>query len=38
MMTIKEHLDNFMRQPDVVRCVDLYENILLGNSDKWLDI
>ena len=38
MMTIKEHLENFMSQPDVVRCVDLYENILLGKSNEWIEI
>ena len=27
-----------MRQPGVVRCVDLYKNILLGNSNQWLNI
>ena len=37
-MTIKEHLENFMSQPDVVRCVDLYENILLGKSNEWIEI
>ena len=38
MMTIKEHLENFMSQPDVVRCVDLYEKILLGKSTEWIEI
>ena len=38
MMTIKEHLENFISQPDVARCVDLYENILLGKSNDWIEI
>lgn len=27
-----------MSQPDVVRCVDLYENILLGKSNERIEI
>ena len=38
MMTIKEYLENFMSQLNVVRCVDLYENILLGKSNDWIEI
>ena len=37
-MTIKEYLENFMSQLNVVRCVDLYENILLGKSNDWIEI
>ena len=38
MMTIKEHLENFMSQPDVDKYVRLYEDILEGNSSEWLEI
>ena len=37
-MTVKEHLENFMSQPDVEKYVELYENIIEGKSDKWLEI
>ena len=38
MMTIKEHLENFISQPDVDKYVRLYEDILEGNSSEWLEI
>lgn len=38
MITIKEQLDNFMSQPEVERYADLYDDILEGTSDEWLQI
>lgn len=36
MITIKAQLDNFMSHPEVERYADLYEDILGGTSDEWL--
>ena len=38
MMTIKEHLENFMSQPDVDKYVELYSSILENKSDGWQPI
>lgn len=38
MMTIKEHLENFMSQPDVDKYVELYSYILEYKSDGWQPI
>ena len=34
-MTIQEHYENFMSQPDVEQYVDLYCSILENRSDDW---
>lgn len=35
-MTIHEHYENFMSQPEIEEYSDLYCSILEDKSDKWL--
>ena len=35
-MTIEQHFENFMSQPEIEQFIDLYENILQGQSNEWI--